>query len=186
MDTPETPKSSKTPSSMDAVSDMWRPDVWIPQGPVPPLDGRPRKVPRSGYRSLATWMGLYGSRLTIFRRFGDLNMLSLLSLQAELMDLRHQLEERWIRHEEMSNAEELKISAFSFSSMLHFDRQGQSNSSESSHSPQNTKTGDKASETPIRIYQEWELIKEIRQKLRVYSKCPYNAFLQSLKGTLML
>jgi hypothetical protein len=48
-------------------------------------------LPQSGYRELATEMGGSHSNITLFRKFGDLNMLNLLSLQAELMHLRLKL-----------------------------------------------------------------------------------------------
>ena len=44
-----------------------------------------------GYPRLAALMGSY-QETAIFRRFGKLNMLNLLSLQAELTDLEVQLE----------------------------------------------------------------------------------------------
>lgn len=45
-----------------------------------------------GYPKLARLMGSYPA-MAIFRRFGDLNMLNLLRLQAELQDLEHKLQE---------------------------------------------------------------------------------------------
>src|ERR1700761_6652982 len=50
------------------------------------------KLPQVGYRRLATKMGTWDSEISLFRRFGDLNMLNLLSLQAELMHLRLELD----------------------------------------------------------------------------------------------
>jgi len=50
-----------------------------------------RKV-YDGYPKLGNLMGSYPTT-AIFRRFGELNMLNLLRLQAELQDLEHQLQE---------------------------------------------------------------------------------------------
>jgi uncharacterized protein DUF6594 len=51
------------------------------------------KLPQVGYRRLATKMGRWDSEISLFRKFGDLNMFNLLSLQAELMDLRLELDQ---------------------------------------------------------------------------------------------
>ena len=47
-----------------------------------------------GYHRLADLMGYY-PEAAIFRRFGSLNMLNLLSLQAELVDLQVQFRDIW-------------------------------------------------------------------------------------------
>lgn len=47
-----------------------------------------QEVPQLGYRRLAKLMSS-DKNLAIFRRFDDLNILSLLSLQADIIDLRH-------------------------------------------------------------------------------------------------
>ena len=47
----------------------------------------------SGYHKLASLMGHHTDGLRIFRRFGRLNMLSLLSLQAELNDLESEFDD---------------------------------------------------------------------------------------------
>jgi len=60
-----------------------------------------------GYHRLADLMGHY-SEAAIFRRFGALNMLNLLSLQAELVDLQVQFRDVWIEDETSSdNSEKL-------------------------------------------------------------------------------
>lgn len=46
-----------------------------------------KPFPKNGYRELAFEMAKKESDLAIFRRFGELNMLNLLSLQAELIEL---------------------------------------------------------------------------------------------------
>ena len=56
-------------------------DVPIPGSPLPEL----------GYRKIASIMAREGSSCKIFRKFGQLNMLSLLSLQAEIMSLQELL-----------------------------------------------------------------------------------------------
>lgn len=54
----------------------------------------PRKPSSAGYSGLAKFM-LRSPDVAIFRKFGLLNMMNLLRLQAELHDLEQQLEEVW-------------------------------------------------------------------------------------------
>lgn len=58
-----------------------------------PANAEPR-----GYHRLADLMGHY-PEAAIFRRFGSLNMLNLLSLQAELIDLQVQFRDIWAEDE---------------------------------------------------------------------------------------
>lgn len=60
-----------------------------------------------GYPKLARLMSL-SSETAIFRRFGELNMLNLLRLQAELHDLEHQLQE--IRDEDSQSNDPIRAS----------------------------------------------------------------------------
>ena len=108
-------------------------------------------------------------------------MLSLLSLQAELMYMRHQLEQIWQEQIRQENGDDMeyKKAAFSFNYMFQPNKQGESISGDSVHFQPETETKDKWSEAPTRICQESDLIMRIRDKLRVYSKCPYAAFFQS-------
>ena len=63
-----------------------------------------------GYPKLASLMGRY-PETRIFRQFGELNLLNLLHLQAELQDLEHQLQE--IREEDdFAKSEDLIRSSY--------------------------------------------------------------------------
>jgi hypothetical protein len=55
-----------------------------------------------GYPKLATLMGTY-SEAAIFRRFSDLNMWCLLSLQAEILELQVELRDIW--HEDSTSTD---------------------------------------------------------------------------------
>jgi hypothetical protein len=57
------------------------------------------KLPENGYRALANTMAKRRD-LAIFRKFGALNMLNLLNLQAELMELQDRLVERFHKDDE--------------------------------------------------------------------------------------
>lgn len=59
-----------------------------------------------GYPKLARMMNL-SSDTAIFRRFGELNMLNLLRLQAELHDMEHELQE--IRHEDAESNDQVRM-----------------------------------------------------------------------------
>lgn len=59
-----------------------------------------------GYPKLASLMG-HHTETAIFRRFGQLNMLNLLSLQAELTDLELQLQ--YIRQEDQASDDPLRM-----------------------------------------------------------------------------
>ena len=66
----------------------------------------PTPVPERGYPKLAALMGAYHDT-TIFRRFGKLNMLNLLSLQAELTDLEVKFEN--IRREDEDSGDDVRM-----------------------------------------------------------------------------
>ena len=66
----------------------------------------PAPIPERGYSKLATLMGAH-HETTIFRRFGKLNMLNLLSLQAELTDLEVKFEN--IRKEDEDSGDEFRM-----------------------------------------------------------------------------
>jgi hypothetical protein len=77
-----------------------------------------QKLPQFGYRRLATKMGSYKSQISLFRRFGDLNMLNLLSLQAEIMHLHHELDYACQSDDKINETFDLSRKyAFSFKSM---------------------------------------------------------------------
>lgn len=70
-------------------------------------DTTTEKPTLEGYPKLARLMSL--SRQTaIFRRFGELNMITLLRLQAELVDLEHQLQD--LRDEDAQSKDPVRMS----------------------------------------------------------------------------
>jgi len=94
-----------------------------------------------GYLKLASLMG-HHTETAIFRRFGQLNMLNLLSLQAELTDLEFQLQH--IRQEDEASDDPLR--------MLH--------TIDFWELRQSRKAGDDL---------QWQTLLNIRQKLQEYS-----------------
>jgi hypothetical protein len=64
-----------------------------------------------GYHRLADLMGHY-PEAAIFRRFGSLNMLNLLSLQAELVDLQVQFRDIWVEDEGSPDDSEKQFSTY--------------------------------------------------------------------------
>ena len=94
-----------------------------------------------GYPKLATLMG-HHPETAIFRRFNHLNMLNLLSLQAELTDLELQLQH--VRQEDETSGDPLR--------MLH--------SIDFWELRQSRKAGDDL---------QWHVLLDIRQKLQEYS-----------------
>jgi hypothetical protein len=64
-----------------------------------------------GYHRLADLMGHY-PEIAIFRRFGPLNMLNLLSLQAELVDLEVQFRDLWDEDEHSGDPSEELYSTY--------------------------------------------------------------------------
>lgn len=67
-------------------------------------------VPK-GYHRLADLMSRY-SEAAVFRRFGALNMLNLLSLQAELIDLQDQFHDMWAEDDDSSDPNEKQFSTY--------------------------------------------------------------------------
>ena len=72
---------------------------------APPL-GEPQ-----GYHRLADLMGHY-PEAAVFRRFGALNMLNLLSLQAELVDLQVQFRDLWAEDDVSTDLSEKQFSTY--------------------------------------------------------------------------
>jgi hypothetical protein len=64
-----------------------------------------------GYHRLADLMGRH-SETAIFGRFGDLNMLNILSLQAELLHLRLQFRENWDEDDRSTIGDEKYYSSY--------------------------------------------------------------------------
>lgn len=98
----------------------------------------PNSEPR-GYHRLADLMGQY-PETAIFRRFGDLNMLNILSLQAELIDLRVEFRDTWAEDDGSAEPGEKEYSTW-FRKLI-------------------------KAEDSIQL----DLLNKIREKLRLYSK----------------
>lgn len=97
------------------------------------------------YPALAWLMSSYPDN-AIFRRFGALNLLHLLRLQAELQDMEHQLEK--IREEDADSQDLTRTSYVKdFRTMLDNEELGDS--------------------------EQYEQLVEIGKKLHEYSKCSY-------------
>jgi hypothetical protein len=75
----------------------------------------PTPVPR-GYHKLASLMSADGET-AIFRRFSRLNMLVLMSLQAELMDLEDEFEQTCLEDEQVSDGDERKKFSVDFKAL---------------------------------------------------------------------
>lgn len=69
------------------------------------------KAKTTGYHRLADMMGPYPD-IAIFRRFGPLNMLNLLSLQAELVELEADLRDIWSADNDSQNEEEQEFATY--------------------------------------------------------------------------
>jgi uncharacterized protein DUF6594 len=116
------------------------------------------RLPQSGYRRLATKMGDFASEISLFRKFGDLNMLNLLSLQAELMNLHFQL--KWACEQEMDEVDDPDskfetsdlpaLSGFNFEELM---------------KPEQDENGKVTT-----YFAQWDIILQIRAKLKEYSK----------------
>lgn len=75
----------------------------LPQTQASPIErSEPVDVPSPGYPKLASLMAA-SAPATIFRKFGELQMISLLRLQARLQDLEQ--EYRYIRTEDVASGE---------------------------------------------------------------------------------
>ena len=104
-------------------------------------------LPKVGYRLVAICMSYFRSRMAIFRKFGDLNMLNLLSLQAELMDLHDDYQTVAESDDRLSEMDPASDYPYSFAHLR-----------QSLHEQDN-----------YRIHQ-WKKLLEIREKLKEYSK----------------
>jgi len=99
------------------------------------------QFPLAGYRKLAVLMGMQNSTIPIFRRFGSLNMLNLMSLQAELLELQQIFVDQCSVDDGMRLRQHL---AFSFMDLRDKDEAGA-------------------------LREQWECFLPIREKLKEYS-----------------
>ncbi|KAI6910507.1 hypothetical protein KC318_g2947 [Hortaea werneckii] len=75
------------------------------------MAGTDEETSTKGYHRLADLMGHY-PETAIFRRFGALNMLNLLSLQAELIDLQVQFRDIWVEDDASVDLDEKDYSTY--------------------------------------------------------------------------
>lgn len=75
------------------------------------MAGTDEETSTKGYHRLADLMCHY-PETAIFRRFGALNMLNLLSLQAELIDLQVQFRDIWVEDDASVDLDEKDYSTY--------------------------------------------------------------------------
>lgn len=100
-------------------------------------------------------------QLAIFRRFGPLNMLNLLSLQAELTHLQNELK-AVTNLDDMSPGPESKFSSSFLAMLKEMDRDEEKVEDSREVPPASAKSG----RTPL----QWSLLLRIRSKLNEYSE----------------
>jgi hypothetical protein len=115
-----------------------------------------------GYRSIAKTMAMKGNDFAVFRKFGYLNMLSLLSLQAELMTLQAQFKDICKRNDAIplpGNETDGGVADYAFNFSKLRESAGL--------------TGDDARK------EQWEKLEEIRKKLGEYSESGLKLFIRT-------
>lgn len=118
-------------------------DVGAENEPESPISGPTRTLSMGSYPKLSKLMGSYPD-VALFRKFGDLNAQNLLFLQAELTHLEEKL--KFLRFDELRSEDPKAL------------QRQQSWWSLSGNADDD--------EEPS---QEWEIIREIREKLKEYS-----------------
>jgi hypothetical protein len=119
---------------------------------------------QNGYREIAHLMAFKDSPFAIFRRFGQLSMLNLLSLQAELMELQAEL--RYLCKTDDSSNDPLRTKfAYSFLEMRENYEAIRAARLVDHQSHGHTSTPKDPAP------QQYELILKIRDKLKEYSEC---------------
>jgi hypothetical protein len=123
---------------------------------------------RTGYPKLAKQMA-ESTNLMVFRRFNNLNIFNLLSLQAELVDLEGQLQERW----EYDDAMEESFSKNFKSLRETMDPRPQASNDEASGQLDEVPSEDpneEPNEDPSEERKtQWKLVLKIRDILKEYS-----------------
>ena len=118
-----------------------------------------------GYGYVASMMAIKNSPLAIFRNFGQLRMLNLLSLQAELIHLEEQFQIRSRANANRSNGDFAERFEYSFSTLRdayhEFEKYRQRVHSEPHISKEQLAELQKG-------YKQYELLLKIREKLKEY------------------
>ncbi|OCK73575.1 hypothetical protein K432DRAFT_364712 [Lepidopterella palustris CBS 459.81] len=137
MESQQDESKKKSRSCYDMLTNCMTPkEEELFKNALPPL-------PDQGYRTVARMMAIKGLDMPIFRRFGQLNMLNLLSLQAELMKLHEQL--KWVCQDDDADEERHKY-AWSFEDLIDEDKRGGA------------------------LNEQWGILKKIRSKLKEYNE----------------
>jgi hypothetical protein len=124
------------------------------QAKVKPYENPP--IP-NGYRDLAYLMAKKESPWAIFRKFGQLNMLNLLCLQAELIDLQEALRYCCEADDNGESGDWAKRFAYSFLEMRQVYNEDRIN-------------GDPVASVPVAMKEQYRLLLLIREKLKEYSQ----------------
>jgi hypothetical protein len=128
-----------------------------PANVSPPANTSPRPAKR-GYHKLALFMSSQED-MAMFRRFTKLNMLNLMSLQAELMELETEFSAIW-------DSDEMSTQNHSFSlnfKLIRGERQPLSLCDDTTHKEDSDKP-------KYRSERQWEILMAIRTKLNEYSR----------------
>jgi hypothetical protein len=104
-----------------------------------------------GYHKIAGIMSRHDS-VTIFRKFGELNMFNLLSLQAELMELQREFV-KFCKDDEKDSTDDSPAKLLQYSFFTLFDR------------------NEKRKHDKEKFYLQRDTLLEIRKKLKEYSQC---------------
>jgi hypothetical protein len=119
-----------------------------------------------GYRDVAFRMVEKGSEFAIFRRFGQLNMLNLLSLQAELVYLQNQFREWCEQCENGTMTPESKSFSYSFEKMrVPYDKLKKLRAENPSDEARKFRMLQLEAES-----EQYSILLEIRAKLKEYSR----------------
>jgi hypothetical protein len=128
----------------------------------PPSSTAPVKVEKRGYHKLALLMDEQ-NETAIFRRFGKLNLLNLMALQAELVELEDDFNTSW-DDDETSTDPDRKQLAVSFKAL----RKSQSAiASPNSRASENAGASPTVPEPKAR---QGKILLDIREKLKEYSQ----------------
>lgn len=121
----------------------------------------------NGYREIAQLMACKDSPFAIFRRFGQLNMLNLLCLQAELMELQRDLKDACAEDDKMGIGSKRGTFAYSFIAM----REGYEDYKRSTgeHTSLNGSGNGQVLPPEPPETTQYGLMLEVREKLKEYS-----------------
>lgn len=131
---------------------------------APTLTSTPQK---RGYHKLASFMASENES-AIFRRFTRLNLLNLMSLQAELMELEEDLDIAW-DHDEVKR--QSKNFAKDFNALRKARKRAMASSNGESVREQSGQLEQLEPPEPLeQLESQWQIMLDIRKKLKEYSK----------------